>query len=117
MVWVGCPREPQHECADTRHAETEYGPGYEESVALASIAQVDTEVGDGANQIDWEKDGAYGYVDMDARMATDDSNAVRDVWRLQTSQLVLVGKDLVIVVDIEVIYPITSTGFACLKHY
>ena len=80
--WSGCRREPQYECANTTHAETEQCPRHEKFVARSSIQPIDGHVRDGTNQVDEDEDSADGYVLVNSGMAADTGNSGRDVWWL-----------------------------------
>ena len=82
-------------------------------MALASIAQKGGEIGDGAEQVDDDEDGAYGYVLMDSGDAANNGHAGREVWRLQSGQSVYFGEEVVM----DVIYPLNMTSLAYLKHH
>ena len=51
-------------------------------MAHSSIRVKDDLVRDGANYIEEEKDSTDGYIGFDGRMATDQGNAIREIWRL-----------------------------------
>lgn len=87
-----CPHEPEHACADARHAETKHGPRHDKSVTLSSIELIDGHVRDSADQVDEDEDGAYSYVLMVIGMATNTCNAGRDIWRLQSTQSISLTK-------------------------
>ena len=70
-------------CANTRHAETEHGQRDGEFEALPLIEPIDDLVGNSTDQVDEDKDGAYGYVLVDIGNATDHCDAGRKVWRLR----------------------------------
>ena len=55
-------------------------------MALSSIELKDAHVRDGADQVDENEDGAYGYIYTDGGTAADTCNAGRDVWWLRASQ-------------------------------
>ena len=66
----------------------------------------------GAKQIDEEEDSADGYVLIDGGTATNQGNAVREVWRLQACQSMSLMKSPLVV---DVAYP-RRASLACLRH-
>lgn len=80
--WFGCPPDPECQCPNTSHAESEQGPRHDKSMAHLSIPLKDDLVGDGANYIEEEKDGADGYIGNDGGMAADYGNGIREIWWL-----------------------------------
>lgn len=78
----GCPRDPHHYCGNTSHAETEHNPRHVKPVAPSSIQLEDGLVRNGANHVEKEEDSRDGYVRNNGGTATDQGNAVREVWRL-----------------------------------
>lgn len=61
-------------------------------MTLSSIEPIYGHVPNGAEDVDEEEDGAYGYVLMDVGTAADTRKAVRDVRRLQTIQSASLAK-------------------------
>lgn len=55
-------------------------------MALSSVELIDGHVRNGADQVDENEDGAYGYVMIDGGMATETCNTGREVRWLQASQ-------------------------------
>lgn len=67
-------------------------------------------VPNGADDVDEDQDGAYGYVLINGGMAADARNAGIDVRRLQENPVSGFSEE----VFVDTAYPRTS--FACLKH-
>lgn len=61
-------------------------------MALSSISLEDNLARHRANDVDEEEDCADGYVLIDGGTATEQGNAVREVWRLQAHQSLSVMK-------------------------
>ena len=55
-------------------------------MALSSILLEDGLVRNGSDQVDEEEDSADGYVLIDGGTATDNGDAIREIWWLEARQ-------------------------------